>query len=368
MKNNIEEVILKKRKYQKENDIRGEYFRDQTAIIHSMPYRRLKHKTQVFFSPKNDHICTRIEHVQHVATIAATICKGLNNYDWKLDTELAYAIGLGHDLGHSPFGHAGEAALSTCLNTKFIHELNSLRVVDFLANDGKGLNLTYAVRDGIVCHNGEKFEKSLVPCEQLKDLNSLKNRSALPSTWEGCIVRFADKIAYLGRDIEDAITSKLIYSKDIPDKISKFGADNGEIIHELIMDLVETSNKSQKISFSDETFEIVDAMKNFNYNFIYGHEDLKSYIKYVERMINIIFEHLKELYCRFGLDYGKYSREKIPISRAFGEYIKKMKDFYSNEKNVPNQILSDYISGMTDSFAIDAVKQIIIPQALFSTN
>ena len=145
---------------EKKTDCRGDFFRDQTAIIHSLPFRRLKHKTQVFFAPENDHICTRIEHVLHVATIAATICKGLNNSgNWDINAEMAFAIGLGHDLGHAPFGHSGERALNGIFKADaFKHEIHSLRVADKLANDGEGLNLTFGVRDGIICHCGESDE------------------------------------------------------------------------------------------------------------------------------------------------------------------------------------------------------------------
>ncbi len=133
MKNPLPENEYTKRVIEK-NPIRGDFFRDQTAIIHSMPFRRLKHKTQVFFSPENDYVCTRIEHVMHVATIGATICKGLNKYDWDLNIEMAFAMGLGHDIGHAPFGHAGETALNRKLkgDFKFIHEVNSYRVVQYL--------------------------------------------------------------------------------------------------------------------------------------------------------------------------------------------------------------------------------------------
>ncbi len=149
LQNRISSDLLEKRKRERQEDIRGSYFRDTTAIIHSSAFRRLKHKTQVFYAPSNDHICTRMEHVLHVASIASTICRPLG-----LDSELAWAIGMGHDLGHTPFGHTGEKIISEfCLERgllPFEHEVNSLRVVDFLVNSGKGLNLTYAVRDGIV--------------------------------------------------------------------------------------------------------------------------------------------------------------------------------------------------------------------------
>jgi dGTPase len=365
MKNVIADEKLRERKVPRIADIRGDFFRDQTAIIHSMPFRRLKHKTQVFFSPKNDHICTRIEHVQHVATIAATICKGLSKSGWELDSELAYAIGLGHDLGHAPFGHAGETALTKCIGKQFMHELNSYRVTNTLANDGKGLNLTFAVNDGIICHNGELFEKSIEPDNQVHDLDKIINRKNVPNTWEGCIVRFSDKIAYLGRDIEDAIVAKIIDKEDVPERLRhELGNNNGEIINNLILDLIEASSIQGKISFSEEKYQLMNELKTFNYEKIYKHEKLANYIVFVDRMIITIYEHLKRLFCMYGFDFHGYEKEKLEISNSFGHYLSKMKDIYIDDRNVPNQILSDYISGMTDSYAIDAMKQLSIPREL----
>lgn len=366
MNNYFDDSILLKRTHEKETDIRGDYFRDQTAIIHSMPFRRLKHKTQVFFSPKNDHICTRIEHVLHVATIADTICKGLINHGWKLNTELAYAIGLGHDLGHAPFGHAGETALSKCSGTKFMHELNSYRVVEKLANNGDGLNLTFAVKDGIICHNGENFEKELEPERKINNLEQIKNRKIVPNTWEGCIVRFSDKIAYLGRDIEDALLSELITESELPSSIKNLKKEsiNGFLINTLILDLIEESSKTNKISISDEKYNLLNELKVFNYSYIYGHEKLSDYKVYVEKIIQTIFEYLQDLFCKNGFDYEKYKSEKLKVAKNFGEYMYKMKAVYEKEGNIPNQILIDYISGMTDAYAIDSMKEICIPKAL----
>ena len=167
--NKISLDLLQERQYPRISDVRGEYYRDTTAIIHSSPFRRLKHKTQVFFAPSNDHICTRMEHVLHVASIASAVSRGLS-----LDTELAWAIGMGHDLGHTPCGHVGERILAKLMEEHglkgFEHELNSLRIVDFLAEHGKGLNLTYAVRDGIASHNGERFVRVVSPVFNYKNL------------------------------------------------------------------------------------------------------------------------------------------------------------------------------------------------------
>ncbi len=188
LRNKMDENEMMERERPRKEDIRGSYYRDTTAIIHSSPFRRLKHKTQVFYAPSNDHICTRMEHVLHVASIASTICRPLG-----LDTELAWAIGMGHDLGHTPFGHTGEKIISAlCVERglpPFEHEINSLRAVDFLSNNGNGLNLTYAVRDGIVSHNGESLNKRIVPTFKKKDMKSLVSRNGLiPATYEGVVL------------------------------------------------------------------------------------------------------------------------------------------------------------------------------------
>ncbi len=189
---------------------RLDYARDENRILHSPPFRRLKHKTQVFMAPNNDHICTRMEHVLHVSSVAMVMgrCLGLN-------LDLISAMAKGHDLGHAPFGHAGEKALDKSLKAynrkgSFQHEIHGLRVVDYLTNYGHGLNLTYEVRDGIISHCGERFEQELRPDrgKDLTKLGDIRDRSGYPSTLEGCLVRMADKVAYLGRDLEDAIEAR----------------------------------------------------------------------------------------------------------------------------------------------------------------
>lgn len=363
--------FYKKRTIEKDHPIRGEYFRDQTAIIHSMSFRRLKHKTQVFFAPENDHICTRIEHVMHVASIASTIAKGLNTAkpdDWNLDVELAHTIGLGHDLGHAPFGHAGEEALSQKLPVKnpFIHEINSLRIVDKLDREGSGLNLTYAVRDGIVCHNGEKFEQFLEPSDLKRDPSEIIDRTCCPTTYEGCIVRFSDKIAYLGRDIEDAIVANFINTDDIPKEIrDALGDSNGEIIDTLVKDVIESSLESNKISFSDEKFKLINELKNFNYNYIYKHPNIMKYKRYGIKIIHTLFDYLNNLYCELGQNYNKYEHgNSVQVDINFGKYLKKMESFYNKESLVPQKIVTDYISGMTDTYALRCMQQISLPEPL----
>ncbi len=346
----------------RDNDIRGAYFRDTTAIIHSNPFRRLKHKTQVFFTPDNDHICTRIEHVLHVASVSATVCRSLN-----LDADLAWAIGLGHDLGHTPFGHVGEKIVEELLGEPFAHELYSLRVVDKLANKGKGLNLTYAVRDGIINHCGEQFEQAIVPDFELKDLSSIENRNRYPSTWEGCIVRMSDKIAYIGRDFEDAVNLKMLSRDDLPHAVGDvLGESNGEIIDTLVNDMIRSSLRTGSIGFSREVYEALLEFRNFNYRNIYKHRLLSEYHRYFRRILFTLFEYLIDLYDSHKDNYAGYSREGNTLAARFGEYLVKMQELYRSEEASGKSVVIDYIAGMTDDFALSAVQEIMVPRRFHS--
>lgn len=340
-------------------DPRGHYFRDSTAIVHSYPFRRMKQKTQVFFAPKNDHICTRIEHVLHVATIASTICRALG-----LDSDLAWAIGMGHDLGHTPFGHLGESILARLRGADgFRHEIYSLRVVDHLSNRGRGLNLTYAVRDGIINHCGEKFEQWLEPDHQEKDLSKITRRDFLPSTWEGVAVRMSDKIAYLGRDFEDAAQLGLVRRDELPPVArDTLGQSNSEIIDRLVTDLIQVSLESGRIGFSDAVYEAFLAMKEFNYRRIYNSTALAAYHQYFERILETLYTYLGSLFERCGDDSAAYARERNTLAARFGDYVTKLAPFYERVDGGFDNVVFDYIAGMTDEFAIDSVKEIMIPQ------
>ncbi len=366
-KNPLPKEYYYKRSRERQEDIRGAFFRDQTAIIHSTAFRRLKHKTQVFYAPKNDHICTRIEHVLHVATIAKTICKGLNLYGWDLDVEMAFAIGLGHDLGHAPFGHDGEIILSNLMGgpEEFIHEIHSYRVVEYLANHGQGLNLTYGVKDGIITHNGERYEQYLKPNPTPNNLDKITNRRVIPSSYEGCVVRFADKIAYLGRDIEDAITVGIIKREDIPRNIREIlGDNNSHIIDTLVNDIIETSKDSDKIGFSDKIYQTLLQLKRFNYQHIYLND--KDFIfPYAEKILKTLFNFLGETFEKFQWNFDKYQSHKLKIVKDFGYYLKQMEHFYKKETQASTKrILGDFIAGMTDDYAIAAIEQIIIPKSV----
>jgi len=360
--NQLSRDQLLRRKIPREEDSRGQYFRDTTAIIHSYPFRRLKHKTQVFFSPKNDHICTRIEHVMHVASIAAAICRGLD-----LDADLAWAIGLGHDLGHTPFGHVGEQIIDELKAEYggFIHELYSLRVVDHLANYGKGMNLTYAVRDGIVNHCGEKFEQSILPDFREKNLNDIHARDQYPSTWEGAVVRMADKVAYLGRDVEDAVQLKLIRKESIPDEVRRIlGISNSEIINTLVTDVIAYSKREGAIGFSDTVFQAMRTLKEFNYKNIYLHPLLANYHRYFERTLRVLYTYLVEIFGLYGFDQEKYQTEQNVVAVRYGDYVCKMRTFYQDHDRSFDQMPFDYLAGMTDGYALDCASEIMIPKKM----
>jgi len=355
---------LEKRIREKPSDVRGPYYRDTTAIIHSSAFRRLKHKTQVFFAPNNDHICTRIEHVLHVASVASAVCRGLS-----LDQELAWAIGMGHDLGHTPFGHVGEVILSDIMQKQgylpFEHEIHSLRVVDFLSNKGDGMNLTYAVRDGIVSHCGESFVKCIKPTFKIKDFQTItQKKGLLPTTYEGAIVRFCDSIAYLGRDWEDACRMKIIDKEKLPKGPRELlGFDNGKIIDTLVKDLIVSSD-IEGIRFSDDIFEAVKEMKDYNYQNIYKSPILNGYKKYFSRLTNLIYNYLCELFNSYADDQEGYKREKNMLAIGFGNHVKEMLPVYLKIEGNADRLIFDYIAGMSDNFALDCASEILIPQHL----
>ena len=376
--------IIKREKqiYIREGDIRSEFERDYTRLLHCNAYRRLKHTTQVFFSPENDHICTRIEHVMHVESVSYTIAKYLG-----LNTELTKAIATGHDIGHSPFGHAGERILSEIskrdIEEPFWHERNGLEYVDkieLLEDTNKNmqnLNLTYAVRDGIISHCGEVDENGLKPREECIDLDEYKlpNQYA-PYTWEGCVVKIADKISYLGRDIEDAITLGILDKKlEELYKIlqSKEVINNTVIIHHLIQDLCKNSSVENGLCFSDETFNLLKEIKEFNYKHIYFADKIKPSSRYFNIVINEIYFTLKNIYDGENTLNNMENIKKI-YPEVISNFQKWLESYWNFERNSfnKNDVIFDvtsekdfckaiiyYISGMTDNFAIDTYNKII---------
>ena len=361
----LDHESLTRRTRERAEDIRGAYYRDTTAIIHSSPFSRLKHKTQVFFAPANDHICTRMEHVLHVASIASTICKAFG-----LDTELAWAIGMGHDLGHTPFGHVGERIISSLFQERglgsFEHEVNSLRVVRHLSNHGRGLNLTYAVQDGIVSHCGEHFLQRLSPDERVKDLDAIVTRKDLvPATWEGVAVRFSDSIAYLGRDWEDARRLGLLEGcPPLPEDVAEvLGRSNSAIINNLVMDLIENSGSSG-MGFSDRMYQAILEMSSYNYRYIYRSELLEGYTRYFTRLIRLIVGYLDELMEKYGTDRKGYDEERNMLAAGFYAHLMELRDSYLEREGNLDRLVLDYVAGMSDNFALDCANEILKPEHL----
>ncbi len=356
---------LGRAKRMEKDPYRLDFARDENRILHSPPFRRLKHKTQVFMAPNNDHICTRMEHVLHVSSIAMTVgrCLGLN-------IDLISAIAKGHDLGHAPFGHAGERALNDALKRydkkrSFMHEIHGLRVVDYLTNYGNGLNLTYEVRDGIISHCGEKFEQSIVPdrARDLTRLNAVSDRCNFPSTLEGCLVRMADKVAYLGRDLEDAIEANVVKREDLPADIREgLGDSNGKIIGRLVHDIVVNSMGQDAISLSEETFMLMRQLKEFNYQHIYNAQD---YAERVTHIINSLFDEHIDILIKTRGGKERAEREKVvrlaPSLLIFFDFCKNIS--YSIETE-DYTIVTDYIAGMTDNFALRVFNELFMPKAI----
>ena len=349
----------------KRDPFRLEFSRDETRILHSPPFRRLKHKTQVFLSPNNDHICTRMEHVLHVSSIAYVIGRCLN-----LNIDLINAIAKAHDLGHPPFGHAGEYTLDALLKSEgyaegFKHEIHGLRVVDKLTNYGEGLNLTYEVRDGIIAHCGESFDRLLRPDRgrDLFQLESIVDRNAIPATLEGCLVRMVDRIAYLGRDLEDGIKAGLIKKTDIPGDITKeLGADNGKIIGCFVNDIIAGSIDKDAIVMSGEVLELMKMLKDFNYSRIYNHPEVEAKSRKSDHIIRLLYEALIGLLEKS--DRGKNQPvvhaiiKEAPCMEVFFHFIKNTN--YTEETPL-RLIATDYIAGMTDAFAQRTYIQLFVP-------
>lgn len=368
--------------YKRKNDIRSEFERDYNRILHCNAYRRMKHKTQVFFSPENDHICTRIEHVMHVESVSYTIAKYLG-----LNTELTKAIATGHDIGHSPFGHEGERILSQIserdIGEKFWHERNGMEFVDKIElledinKNKQNLNLTYAVRDGIISHCGEIDENCLKPREENINLNNYKVPNQYsPYTWEGCVVKISDKISYLGRDIEDAISLGILDEKlkDLYKILqSKEVINNTVIINHLIWDLCENSTPEKGLCFTDETFNLLKEIKDFNYKHIYTARKIKPAIRYFSIVLNEIYFTLKSTYDGKNTVY-KMRKLKKMYPEVVGNFQEWLENYWNQQRKNDNQndiivnmddeksfskAIIYYISGMTDNFAIDTYNKII---------
>ncbi|MBR2410277.1 MAG: HD domain-containing protein [Clostridia bacterium] len=381
--------------YTKENDCRDQFERDYTRILHCLAYRRLKHKTQVFFNIGNDHICTRMEHVSHVESVSTTIAKELG-----LNVDLTRAIAMGHDLGHAPFGHQGERELDAIskkyLGKSFFHERNGLHFVDnieLLEDDYKvsrNLNLTYAVRDGIISHCGEVDDNGIFPRKEYIDLNDFTAVGQYqPYTWEGCVVKLSDKIAYVGRDIEDAIRLRFLTKEnietlsDMAKAYDKMAINTTVIIHNMIYDVCRNSSPEKGICLSETFHEQLKEIKQFNYEFIYRNKRLDVFTKYARLVLEQIF--LSLLDCYDGEDTLEKLRKQAEIypelMGAFADWLSKFvetaPDMFMNitEKTVKCRnrkiyghleteeiymgAIIDYISGMSDTYAIKVFNELI---------
>lgn len=383
--------------YARNNDIRSEFERDYTRLLHCEAFRRLKHKTQVFFAPRNDHVCTRMEHVTHVASVASTIAKHLG-----LNDQLASAIAIGHDIGHAPFGHFGEDCLNSLLDQKerknapkkFWHERNSLFFADYMETlqdpegNARNLDLTYAVRDGIVCHCGEIDESGIRPRREAFDLYDIKKAGSVqPFTWEGCVVKLSDKIAYLGRDIEDARLYHILdmgaYRQLREIVASCFGFRTGKtvnttvLINDLIVDLCAKSSPEEGLCFSPQNFRFITELKSFNHANIYSHWRLREFQGYASNVIRTIYTTLMSCFPFVRRQKMSFALRQFPrLCATFTEWLAKYTPYAPERKEVLRfggiaavfditdedsfrKCVIEYISGMTDQFAIGIYEEII---------
>ena len=294
-------------------DVRTCYQRDTDRIVHCKAFRRLMHKTQVFLRPEGDHYRTRMTHTIEVSRIARTIARALN-----LNQDLTEAIAMGHDLGHTPFGHAGEAALSMCLGEEFCHNAQSLRVVDLLENNGAGLNLTYEVRMGILGHTGDY----------------------VPETLEGQIVRISDRIAYVNHDIDDAIRAGIMAGDDIPKSISSvLGQNHSQRINTLVCDIITASRESDSIVLSPAVEQALLDLRSFLFEKVYRNPVAKGEESKAKEMLHRLYE------------YYYAHPEALP------EDFQPQLSFEGMGRTV-----CDYIAGMTDNYAVDKFTELFTPQ------
>lgn len=289
--------------------MRTEFQRDRDRIIHCKAFRRLKHKTQVFLSPEGDHYRTRLTHTLEVSQIARTIARAL-----RLNEDLTEAISLGHDLGHTPYGHAGERALNAF--TRFEHNEQSLRMVDVLEYDGKGMNLTFEVRDGIINHTSK----------------------GKPATLEGQTVAWSDRIAYINHDIDDAIRGGVLKESDIPTFYREmFGTNNAARINSMIMDIINNSYFKPKVEPSQIFIENINGLRKFMFENVYKSPIAKAEEQKAVDMIKFLYEY-------------------------FYNHIDKIPQEFLKMESTKEQKVCDYISMMSDVFAVRCFEEIVVPQ------
>lgn len=297
-------------------DIRTAFQRDRDRIIHCKAFRRMKHKTQVFLSPEGDHYRTRLTHTLEVSQIARTIAKSL-----RMNEDLTEAIALGHDLGHTPFGHSGEAVLDKICTGGFAHYKQSVRVVEVLENEGQGLNLTWEVRDGIKNHR----------------------TSGHPSTLEGCIVRLSDKIAYINHDIDDAIRARMFVEEDLPACYTDIlGHSVRERLNNLIHNIIHNSFEKPEIIMSPEMEKAMQGLRTWMFENVYKNEIPKAEEGKAQHLIVMLFNYYME------------HTDKLPDEYLF---------LITERKESREKAVCDYIAGMSDSYAIDKFLELFVPKA-----
>lgn len=331
-------------------DIRGEFFRDIDRIIYSLSYTRYADKTQVFSLNNNDNISRRFIHVQLVSKIARTIGRSLN-----LNEDLIEAIALGHDIGHVPFGHAGEKILNTLsqkyLNEYFMHNIQSVRTFMTIEKNGEGNNLTIQTLDGIMCHNGEQLLQKYEPktktltmfLDEYHKCYNDKNiaNNLISMTLEGCVVRISDVIGYIGKDIEDAVMLGLIKRSDIPQDIrAVLGDNNRDIINTIILDVIDNSLNKPYIMMSDKIYQKLQKLLQFNYQNIYNQANSKEQLANYHQMFEALL-----------LKYVDDIQNNNQNSSIYKVFLNDMNSDY--QTNNPYRIAIDFIAGMTDDYFIN---------------
>jgi dGTPase len=334
---------------------------DADRILHSRAYTRYIDKTQVFYLIDHEHISHRVLHVQLLSKIARTIGKFL-----RLNEDLLEAIALGHDIGHPPFGHDGERILSALCQARgigpFLHSIQGVRFLDRLEKNGRGLNLSLQVLDGILCHDGEAHLERLSPDGDktfavLEDELARKQADPAldlkPMTLEGCVVRLADTISYIGRDLEDAIILKLVRREDLPEDVAQgLGRTNGAIIYSLVTDLISHSYDKNYVGYSPEVGALLKQLKEFNYRYIYGNPRIKAETPKIEGLF-------ERLFSRFLADVVEERRD----SPIWTDFLAPLELSY-RESHQPAALVRDFLASMTDAYFLRTARELLFPQPL----
>ncbi|MFO7962414.1 MAG: HD domain-containing protein [Desulfobacterales bacterium] len=341
-----------------ESGYRQAFSLDVDRILHSLAYTRYIDKTQVFYLIDNDHITHRVLHVQLLSKIARTIGRYLG-----LNEDLIEAVSLGHDIGHPPFGHEGERILSelcrSCNIGHFIHSVQSVRFLDRVEKDGNGWNLCLQTLDGILCHDGEIHDPVLTPRrgKTFHELDSEAankqqdpNYSLVPMTLEGCVVRMADTISYIGRDLEDAIRLNLVKRNELPKRVvNVLGDTNGTIVYRLVTDVIENSLGKGYVIFSADVSEALEMLKRFNIERIYLNPKIKQHLELITAGYQTLFD-------RYLTDFCRHDESSV----LFKQFLKGKSEAYL-DNTAPAEIVRDFIAGMTDSYFLRQCPESVRP-------